>query len=105
MCCGGAAIGPAAGVYHEQDSGYYRIYAPNEHGAVRRHLGPHSWKILLYPPTQLLWRAKRSANGVTVVPEKAAGERCAFLGVQDCELHAIAIPDRVSPGGPHVDSH
>jgi len=40
MCCGGAAIGPAAGVYHEQDSGYYRNYAPNEHGAVRLHPWP-----------------------------------------------------------------
>jgi ferredoxin len=52
-----------------------------------------------------LWRAERHANVVRVVPEPVPDERLAFIGVRSCELHAIAIQDKVFLGGAHVDPY
>ena len=56
-------------------------------------------------PHQTLWRARREGEAVTVTPEPAEPERFAFIGVRSCELHAIAIQDRVLIEGPHADPH
>ena len=93
------------GFTDEQDGGHYRLTRRKDAALFGYAVGPHSWKKFLHPPVQRLWRAKRSADGVTVVPEEAAAERFAFLGVRACELHAIAIQDRVFLGGPHADPH
>jgi ferredoxin len=42
---------------------------------------------------------------MTVIPDPDLEVRFAFVGVRTCELHAIAIQDRVFLGGPHIDSH
>jgi len=52
-----------------------------------------------------LWQAERDGGTVTVTAEPVADERLAFIGVRSCELHAMAIQDRVLLGGPHVDPH
>ncbi|HEV2583008.1 MAG TPA: 4Fe-4S dicluster domain-containing protein, partial [Ktedonobacteraceae bacterium] len=58
-------------------------------------VGPHSWKQFLHPPTIRLWQAERKENGFQILPEQQQPEKLAFLGVRSCELHAIAIQDRV----------
>ena len=68
-------------------------------------VGPHSWKKFLHPPVLRLWQAERHEGGTVVVPEPDPETRFAFVGVRACELHAIAIQDRVFLGGPHVDPH
>jgi len=40
---------------------------------------------------------------VTVTPEPLPADRFAFIGVRACDLHAIAIQDKVLTGGPEVD--
>jgi len=40
-----------------------------------------------------------------VLPEPHSSERLAFIGVRTCELHAIAIQDRVLLGGAYADPH
>ena len=67
--------------------------------------GPHAWKRFLHPPTLLLWRAERAADGLHVIPNAEAAEKYAFLAVRSCELHAIAIQDRVFLQGAYVDPH
>jgi sulfhydrogenase subunit beta (sulfur reductase) len=93
------------GFTDEQDGGHYRLVRRQDAALFGYAVGPHSWKKFLYPPTQRLWRAERSATGLTVQPEKISADRFAFLGVRACELHAIAIQDRVFLGGPHIDPH
>jgi ferredoxin len=93
------------GFTDEQDGGRYRLTRRADNAFFGFAVGPHSWKKFLHPPVQRLWRAERSADGVKVVPEEAAAERLAFLGVRACELHAIAIQDRVFLGGAYVDPH
>jgi sulfhydrogenase subunit beta (sulfur reductase) len=93
------------GLSDEQDGGRYRLTRRNDRALFGYAVGPHSWKKFLHPPIQRLWRTEGSTDGVKVIPEEAAAERFAFFGVRACELHAIAIQDRVFLNGPYVDLH
>ncbi|HYA80097.1 MAG TPA: 4Fe-4S dicluster domain-containing protein, partial [Methylocystis sp.] len=48
---------------------------------------------------------ERDGEGMRVSEAPDESERLAFIGVRACELHAIAIQDKVMLGGPYVDSH
>jgi sulfhydrogenase subunit beta (sulfur reductase) len=89
----------------EQDGGRYRLKRRADEALFSYAVGPHSWKKYLHPPIQALWRSKRDDEGLRIVPELPAEERFAFIGVRACELHAIAIQDRVFLQGPYVDPH
>ena len=89
----------------EQDGGHYRLARRDDDALFGYAVGPHSWKKFLHPPMLRLWRAERDGAATVVVPEQDADERFAFIGVRSCELHAIAIQDKVFLGGPHVDPH
>jgi sulfhydrogenase subunit beta (sulfur reductase) len=93
----------------EQDGGHYRLARRDDGALFGYAVGPHAWKKFLHPPVQTLWRAVREGDAVRITPEpapaSASGERFAFIGVRACELHAIAIQDRVLLGGEYVDPH
>ena len=89
----------------EQDGGRYRLIRGDDEALFGYAVGPHSWKKFLHPPVLRLWQAKRSGDATVVVSEPEPDERFAFIGVRSCELHAIAIQDKVFLGGPHVDPH
>jgi len=89
----------------EQDGGRYRLARGNDDALFGYAVGPHSWKKFLHPPVLNLWRAERDGSHVHVVTEPDPEERFAFIGVRSCELHAIAIQDRVFLGGAQVDPH
>jgi len=94
-----------AGWTDEQEGGHYRL-RPRDDGALFGYnVGPHAWKRFLHPPTLLLWRAERAADGLHVIPNAEPAEKYAFLAVRSCELHAIAIQDRVFLQGAYVDPH
>ena len=52
-----------------------------------------------------LLRAEKHDRGFNIIRESQTPPRFAFIGVRSCELHAIAIQDRVFLSGPHVDPH
>ena len=88
-----------------QDGGRYRL-VPRDDGALFGYaVGPHSWKRFLHVPVQQLWSARHGEDGVEVRAEPPPDERLAFIGVRACELHAIAIQDRVLMGDGFVDPH
>jgi formate hydrogenlyase subunit 6/NADH:ubiquinone oxidoreductase subunit I len=87
----------------EQDGGRYRLRRRGHDALFGYAVGPHSWKKFLHPPTRRLWSTERTERGVTVTPEPPATDRYAFIGVRACDLHAIAIQDRVLTGGSSVD--
>ncbi len=89
----------------EQDGGHYRLVQRDDDALFGYAVGPHSWKKFLHPPVLRLWRTEHDGNDTRVVPESHPNERFAFIGVRSCELHAIAIQDRVFLGGAHVDPH
>jgi len=92
-----------AGWTDEQDGGTYRLRSRDDDALFGYNVGPQSWKRHLFPPSSLLSRA-RSDDGLSFAA--AGGQQAApmaFIGVRSCELHAIAIQDRVFLGGRHVD--
>ena len=89
----------------EQDGGHYRIKKRDDVALFGYAVGAHSWKQFLHPPKLTLFRAEKNDGGFNLVPESQASPRFAFFGVRSCELHAIAIQDRVFLSGPHVDPH
>jgi ferredoxin len=92
-----------AGWTDEQDGGRYRLRRRGDDALFGYNVGPQSPKRYLFPPSSLLSRV-RSEDGLSFA---AAGEPdaapLAFMGVRSCELHAIAIQDRVFLGGRHAD--
>jgi sulfhydrogenase subunit beta (sulfur reductase) len=92
-----------AGWTDEQDGGTYRLKKRGDAALFGYVVGPHSWKKFLFPPEQRLFRARRTTDGFEVLPENVAVPKFAFLGVRSCELHAIAVQDKVFLGGQFVD--
>lgn len=87
----------------EQDGGTYRIKRRADEAVFGYVVGPHSWKKFLHPPVKRLWQAKRNGNSFQIVEEKEEVPSYAFIGVRSCELHAIAIQDKVFMGEQYVD--
>ncbi len=88
----------------QQDGGRYRILKRDDQAWFGYVVGPHSWKKFLHPPALRLWQAQRQGNGFQFLDEVPNVPKYAFLGVRSCELHAIAIQDKVFINGPHTDA-
>ena len=91
-----------AGWSDRQDAGRYEIQRRADDAWFGFNVGPHSWKQYLHPPLERLWTAHRH-DGFEVRPADPSGLKQAFIGVRACELHAIAIQDRVFFGGRYSD--
>jgi formate hydrogenlyase subunit 6/NADH:ubiquinone oxidoreductase subunit I len=93
-----------AGWTDEQDGGTYRLRRRSDDALFGYTVGPQSWKRFLHPPKVRLWQAARTADGFRVIPEEGKPpQKFAFIGVRSCELHAIAIQDRVLIGDRFTD--
>ncbi len=92
-----------AGWTDRQDAGRYRLERRADAALFGYAVGPQSWKRFLHPPEELLWCAHRQADGFAIAPALPPPAPFAFIGVRACELHAIAIQDRVFLGGAHQD--
>lgn len=88
----------------EQTGGRYRLLRREDDALFGYAVGSQSWKQFLHAPVLSLWRAQRNGSAVQS-PTDSQPPRFAFIGVRACELHAIAIQDRVFLGGGHVDPH
>ncbi len=89
----------------EQEGGIYRLKKRSDNALFGFTLGPHSWKQFLHPSEKRLWQANRNDSGFEIIPEKADEKKYAFLGARSCELHAVAIQDKVFIEGSHTDQH
>jgi ferredoxin len=87
----------------EQDGGVYRLKRRADEALFGYAVGPHSWKQFLLPPRTRLWQARRTDDGFAIDDDAEDPPAYAFLGVRSCDLHAIAVQDRVFLEGPHVD--
>src|SRR6516162_2129805 len=86
-----------------QDAGRYWIEQRGDAALFGYAVGPHSWRRFLHPPIELLWRAHREGDGLSIVENEEIGRPLAFIGVRACELRAIAIQDRVFLAGQYLD--
>lgn len=94
-----------AGWTDRQDGGQYRVVRRTDDALFGYAVGPHAWKRFLHAPLLRLWKVESDGAGMRVTTDPGPTERLAFLAVRSCELHAIAIQDRVLLEGPHVDRH
>ena len=93
-----------AGWTEIQQAGTYRLERRQDEARFGYPVGPQSWKRYLLPARVLLWRARRRGDGAVDLEEPEAPERpYALLGVRSCDLHAIAIQDRVFLEGAYVE--
>jgi sulfhydrogenase subunit beta (sulfur reductase) len=86
-----------------QDAGRYRLERREDDARFGYAVGPHSWKQFLLPARIRLWRAGRRDDGFEVQEEPVDDTPLALIGVRACELHGIAIQDRVLLGGSYAD--
>ena len=93
-----------AGWTDEQEAGRYRLRKRGDQALFGYAVGPHSWKRFLHPPIERLWQGRRDSEGFSVIQAEEDPPRYAFLGVRACEVHAIAIQDRVFLGGSYRDT-
>ena len=92
-----------AGWTERQEGGSYRLERRGDEALFGYAVGPHAWKRFLHEPRLSLWRARRAGTGFRVEAASDQTQRYAILGVRACELHAIAIQDRVLIGDRYPD--
>lgn len=78
-----------------QDAAIYRLRARDDDALFGFAATAQSWKSFLFPARELLWSADRDSDGFTTAVPEHDGPPYALLGVRSCDLHAIAIHDRV----------
>ena len=98
----------------EQDAAHYRMRRRDDDALFGYASGAQSWKPVLFPARQLLWRGRRGGDGFTVEPpvggtggsyDVFGPPPYALIGVRSCDLHAIGIHDTVLLGRAGVDAH
>ena len=67
-----------------QDAGRYRLERRADGALFGYAVGPQSWKRFLHPPEELLWRARRQADGFSIAPAPPPPAPFAFVGVRAC---------------------
>src|SRR6266536_2195511 len=92
-----------AGWVDVQEGGTFRLRRADDEALFAHTVGHDSLKRFLFPPQLAIWRARRGTDGALEVDEPPP-PRYAFLGVRSCDLHAVAIQDRVFVGGRYVDA-
>jgi sulfhydrogenase subunit beta (sulfur reductase) len=92
-----------AGWTDEQDGGTYRLKKRDDEALFGYAVGPQSWKRFLHPPYVRLWQARRNGQGFELIEEALDAPKQAFVGVRSCEIHAIAIQDKVFLQGSFKD--
>lgn len=90
------------GLIDEQDGGQYRLKRQGD-AWFDYTVGPHSLKNFLFPPRETLVQLNHeNGNWKSTVPELAA-QPVAVIGPRSCDLHAMAIQDRVFLESGYVD--
>jgi len=99
-----------AGWTDEQAPATYKLTRRDDNALFGYSVGPYSWKKFLFPPILKLLEAQRTSSGFTMqttthnsTEENSVVKKYAFLGVQPCDLQAIAFQDKVFAGSMYTD--
>lgn len=87
-----------------QEAGRYHLQRRADNALFGFAVGPQSWKRFLHPPIETLWKARNGEGGIAVAAGYETSPKFAFIGVRACEIHAIAIQDRVFCEGAYPDT-
>lgn len=92
-----------AGYHDEQKAKHYRVTKDCSPAFFNYVVGPQSLKKFLLPPVLKVWESKRSERGLTILKDQDPAPAYAFIGPRACELHAVAIQDKVLANSEHPD--
>jgi ferredoxin len=87
----------------KQEAGQYRLERTGNGDYFTYVVGPHSLKKYLFPPRSTVLLGIRVNGAWQMRVPQPPQERLAFIGVRSCDLHALAIQDRVLLDGPVPD--
>jgi ferredoxin len=93
-----------SGYQDQQKPGYYHLDSDQNTRLFHWANGPQALKPLLYPAREVLWQAKRDANGAIqfIIPEQSI-PKVAVIGVKSCDLAALKLQDKHFLEGEYVD--
>ncbi len=92
-----------AGWTDHQEAGSYRLERTGGAQWFRFNVGPTSAKHFFHPEKIRLWRASIDGSGVRLLEDAQIIPKVAIIGLRSCELHAIAIQDKVFLGSQFTD--
>jgi sulfhydrogenase subunit beta (sulfur reductase) len=82
-----------------QEPGSYRLRRRTDEALFGFAADAVSWKSVLFPSRELIWHGSRTADGFAVdepgSPGPLGAPPYAILGIRSCDLHAVAVHDRV----------
>jgi sulfhydrogenase subunit beta (sulfur reductase) len=91
------------GVRVEQEAATYRVVDRADGSLFRWAHGPDAGKRFLFPAREVLATVRRAEGRLSVEDEPEDERPFAFIGLRSCDLHAIAVQDRVFLEGPAPD--
>lgn len=91
------------GMIDRQDGGSYRLEKRDGAGLFDYVVGPDSLKKYLFPPCETLLSCQRTNGQWQFRSAEVAHTPLAVIGLRSCDLHALAVQDRVFLEGPYVD--
>ena len=84
-----------AGLRDEQAPGHYRLVPEEGQRCFAWANGPQALKPLTFAPREVLWRARKEADGsLHFDPADPSPDACAVLGARPCDLAALALQER-----------
>jgi ferredoxin len=98
-----SAVDLPVGWTEEQEAGRYRLHRREDEAVFGFNVGPNSWKERFFAPRVRQWQAHRDGTAFRIEAEALSSPRIALIGARSCDLHAIAIQDRVFLEGAYVD--
>ena len=87
-----------AGWQDEQAPGHYRVGRTDSASLFSHAVGPQAWKSFLFPAERPVWSLRLRDGVFEPVPRSESVPRYALIGARSCDLHAMAIQDRVFSG-------
>ncbi len=82
-----------------QEPGSYRLRRRDDEALFGYAADAVSWKSVLFPSRELIWEGSRTPDGFSIDAGESRGglgdPPYAILGIRSCDLHAVAIHDRV----------
>ncbi len=82
-----------------QEPGSYRLRRRDDDALFGYAADAISWKSVLFPSRELVWEGARTPDGFTVESGHSPGALgeppYAIIGIRSCDVHAVAIHDRV----------
>jgi ferredoxin len=87
-----------------QEGGTYRLRRRDDAALFGYSVGPQSYKPFFFAPTVSLWRARRQDGSFAILERARSVPRLALIGARSCDLHAIAIQDKILLEGTFADA-